>query len=159
MGRMISPWAARSLDLIWGAGFSVGGLMILVLLSLWFGSEKTYGDLVVTGRVEVHDGDTLFVDVPEWPPIIGDRIGVRILGIDTPELHDKRPAVRAKAIHARNVVESIVSKGQKVVLKDVSRDKYFRVDAKLIVDGKDVGELLLKRKLAHPYDGGTKIEW
>ena len=40
-------------------------------------------DMVVT---KVTDGDTIRVDVSDWVlPELGDTMGVRIMGIDTPE--------------------------------------------------------------------------
>ena len=33
-----------------------------------------------------YDGDIITVDSPDWPDIVGDNIGIRIAGIDTPEL-------------------------------------------------------------------------
>ena len=35
------------------------------------------------------------------------------------------------------------------------RGKYFRIVGRLIADGVDISDLLIKRQLAVPYDGGT----
>lgn len=39
------------------------------------------------------------------------------------------------------------------------RGKYFRIVAEVRIYGVSLGEELIKEGLAHPYDGGTKIEW
>ncbi|MCO4754452.1 MAG: thermonuclease family protein, partial [Bacteriovoracaceae bacterium] len=46
-------------------------------------------------------------------------------------------------------------------LEEVSRGKYFRMVAKVKVDGQDLSEKLLKNGLAYPYFGKTKkkIDW
>ncbi len=41
-----------------------------------------------------------------------------------------------------------------------SRDKYFRIDARVLADGQDLADLLISQGLAVPYDGGTKTaDW
>ena len=47
--------------------------------------------------VRVCDGDTVVVDIPEYPPIIGKAIRVRLAGVNAPELRDPDPAVRRAA--------------------------------------------------------------
>ena len=37
----------------------------------------------------IYDGDTFRATVKGWPPLIGERIPIRIAGIDTPELKGK----------------------------------------------------------------------
>lgn len=57
---------------------------------------KTYGDTPTVKIVKVYDGDTIHVDIDNWPSIIGKNIGVRVYGIDSPEMHDKNEEVRKK---------------------------------------------------------------
>ena len=38
------------------------------------------------------------------------------------------------------------------------RDKYFRINARVIADGQDLSEMLVVKGLAIPYDGGTKTK-
>jgi endonuclease YncB( thermonuclease family) len=51
--------------------------------------------------------------------------------------------------------------GKKIVLKNVWRDKYFRLLATVEVDGKSVGDELIKAGLAVKYDGLNKrpVKW
>jgi endonuclease YncB( thermonuclease family) len=107
----------------------------------------------------VHDGDTLKVEMYGMPAIFGKGIGVRLSGIDTPELKDKDPVVKAWALAAKARLEYYVKDARRVTLVDEKRDKYFRINARLLVDGRDVGELLIKEKYAKPYNGGKKVPW
>ena len=103
-----------------------------------------------------YDGDTITVEIPGVHPLFGKNISVRVFGVDTPELHSKVKCEKELALIAKANLESIISKAKVVNLVDVGRDKYFRVLATVMVDGQDLGKLMLQRKLAKVYDGGTK---
>jgi endonuclease YncB( thermonuclease family) len=109
--------------------------------------------------VRVHDGDTIIVDVPVFPAIIGDNILVRLSHIDTPEMTDKRPEVKTLAIKAREVLKQILHDAKKIELTELKRDKYFRINAIVIADGVNVQTTLINLELAKPYDGGKKSPW
>lgn len=113
--------------------------------------ENAYAQIV-----SVHDGDTFTVNMVGWPEVVGKKIGIRIKGIDTPELHDKRVEIRAKAMIARTFTCLKLKSASSITLKNLSRDKYFRLDADVLVDGQNLGKMLLERKLAVPYNGGMK---
>jgi hypothetical protein len=72
---------------------------------------------------------------------------------------DKRIEIKAKAIAAKQFVKDKVNAAEKVEITDLKRDKYFRIDAKILIDGKDLNQMLLQEGLAKPYDGGTKTPW
>ncbi|MDM8542460.1 thermonuclease family protein [Desulfococcaceae bacterium HSG7] len=108
----------------------------------------------------VYDGDTLFAFVKGHKPIDNKPIGIRVRGIDTPELRDRRPSVKAKAQKAKDFVESEVQTARKVHLYNISmKDKYGRMLATVFCDRKDIAKMLLEKKLAKAYDGGTKPKW
>ncbi len=52
---------------------------------------------------EVYGGDTLFIDLPDQHPLFGKRMGVRVIGIDTPEIRTKNSCEKQKAQKAKNV--------------------------------------------------------
>lgn len=51
--------------------------------------------------VKVRDGDTFVINIENVPDVFGKNIAVRIRGIDTPELNDKREEIRNIAIKAK----------------------------------------------------------
>lgn len=135
-------------------------MTLLLMLSL-ISSERTYGD--VTRGVEVvavYDGDTFTANVKGWPPIIGERVQIRLRGIDAPELTSKDPAKLDQArLAKRRLVELLRGTPDhrpRVTLHAVARDKYFRVLATVRADGVDVGQVLVSEGLARPYDGGPR---
>ncbi len=114
---------------------------------------------VAATLVDVVDGDTLMLKAHIW---IAQSIEmkVRLLGIDAPELHGKCEAERAKAQVAKVYLGSLVA-GRMLTMSEVSNDKYGgRVLARVDAQGRgDVGEAMLTRGLARPYDGGKRARW
>jgi|TARA_B100000809_G_scaffold249478_1_gene280885 endonuclease YncB( thermonuclease family) len=51
------------------------------------------------------------------------------------------------------LIEGILNRANEITLHDIEREKYFRIVASVIVDGQNLSDLLLAKKLAVPYDG------
>lgn len=98
--------------------------------------------------IRVVDGDTI------------ERAGAnyRLVGYDTPETHhakcDEERALGEAA--ARRLEELIASGSIRIVSESKRRDKYGRGLARLLINGRDVGEILISEGLARPYDGRTR---
>lgn len=107
--------------------------------------------------VKVRDGDTFIIDISNIPDVFGKNIAVRIRGIDTPELNDKREEIKTIAIKAKEELEKLFNSDYKIVLYNLGRDKYFRLLASVKVGNIDVAEYLIKKGLAKSYDGGKKV--
>ena len=108
-----------------------------------------------------YDGDTLTVDIPGVHPLLGRNISVRVAGLDTPEVKTKDVCEKGAGRAAKNLVASLVKPAKNIELHNAERDKYFRILADVIVDGKSLKDILLKNQLAYVYDGGTKskVDW
>ncbi len=110
--------------------------------------------------ISITDGDTIKVDAFPWPGHTV-RVSVRIDGIDTPEISGKCEREKEMALAARDAVIELVDGGE-VVLGDVRHGKYAgRVVARVVLpDGRDLGEELVRRRLARAYDGrGRRQGW
>jgi endonuclease YncB( thermonuclease family) len=105
-----------------------------------------------------YDADTITVKIPEVHALFGEKISVRVRGIDAPEIKGKNPCEKDAARTARRLVESLLKQAKRIDLKNVDRDKYFRILADVEFDGKSLKEILLKNNLAYEYDGGRKKE-
>lgn len=108
-----------------------------------------------------HDGDTFTVRVPDVHPLLGEKISVRVAGIDAPELYSSDLCERNVAIVSQRYVNSILSRARRIDLVALQRDKYFRILADVRVDEENLSQMLLNQGLAYPYDGGAKkkINW
>jgi endonuclease YncB( thermonuclease family) len=121
--------------------------------------EKNYGAVEVSRIISVYDGDTFTCDIDNYPEIIGKKIPVRIFGIDTPEMKDKNIKVKVLAEKAKAFTKNKLITAKKVELRNMRRDKYFRILADVFVDDENIGDLLIKEELARPYFGKIKIQW
>lgn len=122
-------------------------------------ARDTYGNVVVDEVTSIYDGDTFRVTIKGWPAVAGERVPVRLYGIDTPEMRDNRPRVRDLARKAKQFTVERLRAAKRIELRDLRRDKYFRLLAEVWVDGRSLGQLLLDAGLAKPYDGGKKSPW
>lgn len=63
------------------------------------------------------------------------------------------------ALQAKALTQKLMVQASKIELLDPKRDKYFRILAKVVADGQEVSQELVKAGLARPYDGGKKMRW
>ena len=136
-------------------------LQAVAPLAAW-SAEHVYHATVAAVVDHVHDGDTITVTVPSWPAVVSP-VEVRVAGIDTAEIHDKRPKIKAMGLLARDWLVAHLKPGEPVTLRNVRRDKYFRLlaDVDVTVDGevRDLAGELIRRGLAKPYDGQGPKPW
>lgn len=111
--------------------------------------------------VKNYDADTVTFNIKGVHPLIGEKISVRVNGIDTPEIKGHQPCEKDAARTAQRLVQSLLKNAKIINLENVNRDKYFRVLANIVIDGQSLTETLLKNKVAYPYHGGTKqtVNW
>lgn len=113
----------------------------------------------------VYDGDTFYINIPDMPAVFGKNLGVRLHGIDTPEMRSsckteaQRAAEKKLALDAKDSLTSKIRNAKVIELTDLKRDKYFRLLATVKLDGQDVAEQLIADGYARAYDGGKKVGW
>jgi len=104
--------------------------------------------------VRVIDGDTIEVDID-----LGFRVMIRqrlrLLGINTPELHDKNIELRKRATDARLFTIGWISKAMStqwpIIIKTAKSDKYGRWLAEIYYGDECLNTLLIEKGLADPY--------
>ena len=109
-------------------------------------------------RWSVYDGDTLY----RWTDTRRTltREPVRLVDVDTPELHSRCPAEFAAAVAARELVVHALAEATVITLERTGRtDKYYRTLGRVYVDGRSISELLLEAGLARPYHGEHRQSW
>lgn len=122
-------------------------------------AKSSYGNLMIKSVNRVHDGDTFIANIEGVHPLIGSDISIRIKGIDTPEITDHRQDIKDLALRAKEYVNQRLRHAATVELKDVQRDKYFRILADVLVDGNNIAQELVQLGFAKPYDGKAKPTW
>jgi endonuclease YncB( thermonuclease family) len=84
--------------------------------------------------IKNYDADTITFNIPGVHPIVGEKINVRVLGVDTPEIRTKNKCEKEKARNSKRLVKNLLKNAKRIDLKDISRGKYFRVVADVIID-------------------------
>jgi len=103
-----------------------------------------------------YDGDTVTFNLYNVPPVFGDKMKVRIAGIDTPELRSRNACEKKLAQKAQKKLHELLKDSKRIDLLNPVRGKYFRVVASIIADDMDVSKVLIKENLAVPYSGKMK---
>ena len=126
-------------------------LISLILLFLSIVNAQAY-DFDHAELVYAIDGDTVKVNLCNTHPLLGEKISIRVKGIDTPEIRPKDTPEAVKGLEARSFVQSELSSAKKIQLVGCERGKYFRLACNISYDGKDLATELLKRGLAKSVD-------
>jgi micrococcal nuclease len=106
-----------------------------------------------------YDGDTCYVLAPSLPESL-QKMSIRILGIDTPEIRGECEQEKELALEGREVANNLFRNAEKIEFRGYKWDKYGgRILTEVYIDGQNYAELLMMAGLARPYDGGTKTPW
>ena len=98
----------------------------------------------------VIDGDTL--------ALAGERI--RLLGIDAPETRDDRcERERVAGYETKARVVDLLRFGRSVEIRRQGHDQYGRTFAHILIDGRNLGEQLVREKRALPYRSSAEAIW
>lgn len=103
--------------------------------------------------IKVYDGDTFYADLYNLPDIFAKNIGIRLIGIDTPELRGSDSCNKALAKAAQTFLDQRLRSACHVELRNISRDKYFRIDAVVYVDSINLNQLMVEKGYAKVYTG------
>ena len=68
-------------------------------------NEKWYGDVTVSEVASIDEATTFQVNIEGYPPIVGERIPVRVVGIDTPEIKGKCESEKVLARSLSDLVD------------------------------------------------------
>ena len=134
--------------------YSYSILFFLLLPS--YSTAKSFGDYQNPTYVRNYDGDTITFNLPDLHPIIGEKISVRVNGIDTPEIKGNCEKEKYKAQQAKEMVAEILKDAEQITLKNMERGKYFRIAADVLIDGEDLGDMLVEAGVAVRYGGRKK---
>ena len=99
---------------------------------------QKYADVTVSRLLRVIDGDTFACDIDTHSPIAGKNISIRLRGINTPELRSRNPEERKSANLEKQRLSDLLNSARVIELRNIDRDKYFRIDADVYIDGVDI---------------------
>ncbi len=122
-------------------------------------APREYGTVRVSEVTSIYDADTFTVNIQNWPGIVGERVPVRVYGIDAPEIKGQCPREKNLAQQAKQVTVAALRGARVIELRHLQRDKYFRILADVYIDNVKLADLLINKRLAYPYFGETKQKW
>lgn len=109
--------------------------------------------------IKVIDGDTIKVEIKSNYDFL-KVVNVRIKNVDTPELKkSKCVEEKRKAERARNYVESLLRRADKITLREVHGGMYFRLLADVYADEINVADRLISMGYAREYYGNKRKGW
>ena len=110
--------------------------------------------------VRVYDGDTVTIDLDLGFGIWVKGRGVRVAGIDTPELRTRDLREKRYGYKARDRMLELLPVGSRQVVRTYSPkpDKYGRVLGNFVVGDDVASELLIAERLAVRYEGQNKAD-
>lgn len=129
---------------------------LLLLLTFTLMAE----DIKINVINRVYDGDTFFVQLTDCrkPDIVCKDMGIRVSGVDTPEIKTSSEREKELALKAKSITESFLSNPKKIVLINCEKDKFFRIDCDVVnTKGVYLKDVLIQNKVAVPYYGDKKI--
>ena len=134
-------------------------MVMVAVLHASASAAETIAGPVEAEVVRVVDGDTIEVRARIWLDL-EITVGVRIRGIDAPELKSR---CRREAIMAAAATDRLIEATRLGTLRltNITHDKYAgRALADVeTADGADLGGLMLTSGLARAYDGGGRQTW
>ena len=108
--------------------------------------------------ISVYDGDTFKINLNCSLAVYCEKVPVRVLGVDCPEIKGKTEKEKKLAQQAKAFTKQFLEKGP-ISLTDCDRDKYFRLLCKVNnSQGQNLADELIKRNLGYKYYGGTKSD-
>ncbi|MPM91902.1 hypothetical protein SDC9_139036 [bioreactor metagenome] len=119
-------------------------------------SSKLYPDVIVSRLLRVIDGDTFACDIDEHSAIAGKNISIRLRGINTPELRSHNEEERKSAVLEKQRLADLLTNARVIELKNLGRDKYFRIDADVYIDGKPLLPELNQQYLVTKPESGRR---
>ncbi len=137
----------------------VMGFVFALITSFVAAAEpKSYGSALVLEVTSIYDGDTFRANIRDWPAMIGERISIRVSGVDTPELRGKCEKEKLLARRAKQHTVAMLRAGNVIQLENIQRGKYFRIVADVYVDGESLSQSLIDANLGVAYFGSTKAK-
>ena len=155
----ILPWKRRCRRMLRGVLLPA---TLRVLLGLWLFDPNTLTE--ATERVEQSAVDR--VNVSQLMVVDGDTLrhsgrSIRLVGFDTPETYQAECAnERNMGNAATNRLRDLLARASSVELAYLPRqDRYGRDRARLMLDGRDVADIMVGEGFARPYTGGQRRSW
>jgi endonuclease YncB( thermonuclease family) len=136
--------------------------MRILLLTLFLSSVLYAQGPYEWKVIRAIDGDTVEIQVDFLPSELGNKLHIRIWGVDTPEKGFRAQSEHEKelGLKASEFTKNAIANAKEIKINLIMWDKFGgRVLGDLIIDGKSLRQLLLDNGYAREYYGDKKQSW
>jgi|DEB0MinimDraft_12_1074336.scaffolds.fasta_scaffold30871_4 endonuclease YncB( thermonuclease family) len=135
--------------------------MLKIILVLLLTISNVYAQDFKVKYLYNYDGDTITADFDCDIEYFCKNVKIRLYGVDTPEIRTLDKCEKERGQKAKEFVNNRLLNANKIIARHCLKGKYHREICKIIFDGKDLSNELLKSELAIPYYGEGKqfINW
>jgi endonuclease YncB( thermonuclease family) len=137
----------------------------LLMLCLLFGSPTLSAETLSIKQSDIkyiYDGDTFFIHCQQGFRCKNNKLGVRIMGFDSPEIKGQCQSEKILAREAKQFVVTKIRAAQSIelVINPKKRYGYWkRLLAWVKLDGHDLAEMVIAANLGRVYHGGKRKGW
>lgn len=110
------------------------GLFLVLVLANPAVGQSDFGEYGGALFISVKDTKTILVDLPEYPALIGEKITVKINGIDTPSLKGKCKKETQLAVKAQKFMTKAFQDAELIDLENIKRGIYFQLVADVLIN-------------------------
>ncbi len=128
--------------------YGLKGLFLVLVLANPAMGQSSYGEYGGAVFVGVKDTRTIWVNLPEYPALIGERIPVRINGINTPSLKGKCKKETQLAANAKSFMTKVFQEAELIDLESITRGTYFHLVANVLVNDENFVIQLIEKGYA-----------
>lgn len=110
----------------------------------------------------VVDGDTVEIKVDWLPKELGDKLKIRVYGVDTPEKGGRAKCTQEAKLgeEATKFTVDAIYNANNLGVTIIEWDKFGgRILGDVLIDGKSLRELLIEKGYAREYFGSVKKSW
>jgi len=104
------------------------------MVLLFSGVLYAYQDVQCT-FIRVIDGDTIVCNIDGWSEIMGQNLPIRMRDCNSPETRTKDISEKTLGLQAKEALAKKLESADTLLLKNISRGKYFRLVADIYLDG------------------------
>ena len=113
------------------------------------------------GYISNYDGDTFKPLISGVPDFIS-KLNVRVRGVDTPEMRNRKKhrrgrCERALASRAKEFTRQVLSGARRIDLLNLGWAQYSRIEADVLVDGKDLASMIIQNRFGVAKNPKSKL--
>ena len=105
------------------------------------------------------DADTITVNIPHLHPLLASKVNIMLAGVKAPSVNARNKCAKKVAREGKSFVYSLLKNAKYIEITEAKRAKKFAIEGKVLVDGKDLTKILLKKQYVVNKKEFKKKDW